>query len=158
MENEEWDHPRTLVAHHCIMPCVFQGTTGSPKGATLSHRNIVNNAYLTGLRLGFTEQVGLMETHFGVVSMATEAPQVWRALVLTQLRVTWRDTHLWHLSFQWSFSDVSFQFHVKGFCGQEKDAFWGKKCEINHFSSWWMLISDNYNTLDVSFEFLWIRF
>ena len=24
------------------------GTTGSPKGATLSHRNILNNAYLTG--------------------------------------------------------------------------------------------------------------
>lgn len=30
-----------------------QGTTGSPKGATLSHHNIVNNAYLTGLRLGY---------------------------------------------------------------------------------------------------------
>ncbi|KAM9474491.1 medium-chain acyl-CoA ligase ACSF2, mitochondrial-like isoform 4-T4 [Salvelinus alpinus] len=29
------------------------GTTGSPKGATLSHHNIVNNAYLVGLRLGF---------------------------------------------------------------------------------------------------------
>ncbi|NXG61192.1 ACSF2 synthetase, partial [Hemiprocne comata] len=35
------------------------GTTGSPKGATLSHRNIVNNANLIGLRLGITEQVGL---------------------------------------------------------------------------------------------------
>ncbi|XP_054501021.2 medium-chain acyl-CoA ligase ACSF2, mitochondrial isoform X2 [Agelaius phoeniceus] len=32
------------------------GTTGSPKGATLSHRNIVNNAYLVGLRLGITDQ------------------------------------------------------------------------------------------------------
>lgn len=41
------------------MPCVFQGTTGSPKGATLSHRNIVNNANLVGLRLGITNQVGL---------------------------------------------------------------------------------------------------
>uniref|UniRef100_A0A8C7VD30 Medium-chain acyl-CoA ligase ACSF2, mitochondrial n=1 Tax=Oncorhynchus mykiss TaxID=8022 RepID=A0A8C7VD30_ONCMY len=29
------------------------GTTGSPKGATLSHHNIVNNAYFVGLRLGF---------------------------------------------------------------------------------------------------------
>lgn len=28
------------------------GTTGSPKGATLSHRNIVNNAYLVGLSMG----------------------------------------------------------------------------------------------------------
>nr|XP_021144169.1 acyl-CoA synthetase family member 2, mitochondrial isoform X3 [Columba livia] len=32
------------------------GTTGSPKGATLSHSNIVNNANLIGMRLGFTEQ------------------------------------------------------------------------------------------------------
>lgn len=29
------------------------GTTGSPKGATLSHHNITNNAYLTGLRMGY---------------------------------------------------------------------------------------------------------
>uniref|UniRef100_A0A8D0GZ62 Medium-chain acyl-CoA ligase ACSF2, mitochondrial n=1 Tax=Sphenodon punctatus TaxID=8508 RepID=A0A8D0GZ62_SPHPU len=33
----------------------FQGTTGSPKGATLSHHNIVNNAYLIGKRLDFNE-------------------------------------------------------------------------------------------------------
>ncbi|XP_040919123.1 medium-chain acyl-CoA ligase ACSF2, mitochondrial-like [Toxotes jaculatrix] len=29
------------------------GTTGSPKGATLSHHNIVNNAYFMGLRVGY---------------------------------------------------------------------------------------------------------
>ncbi|XP_053400671.1 medium-chain acyl-CoA ligase ACSF2, mitochondrial-like [Mercenaria mercenaria] len=29
------------------------GTTGFPKGATLSHHNIVNNSYFTGLRLDF---------------------------------------------------------------------------------------------------------
>uniref|UniRef100_A0A8C9YJJ9 Medium-chain acyl-CoA ligase ACSF2, mitochondrial n=1 Tax=Sander lucioperca TaxID=283035 RepID=A0A8C9YJJ9_SANLU len=29
------------------------GTTGSPKGASLSHHNIVNNAYFMGLRMGF---------------------------------------------------------------------------------------------------------
>ncbi|XP_036408652.1 medium-chain acyl-CoA ligase ACSF2, mitochondrial [Megalops cyprinoides] len=29
------------------------GTTGSPKGATLSHHNIVNNAYFIGLRVGY---------------------------------------------------------------------------------------------------------
>ncbi|KAG7242813.1 hypothetical protein INR49_018068 [Caranx melampygus] len=32
------------------------GTTGSPKGATLSHHNIVNNAYFIGLRMGFTSR------------------------------------------------------------------------------------------------------
>lgn len=29
------------------------GTTGTPKGATLTHHNIVNNAYFTGRRMGF---------------------------------------------------------------------------------------------------------
>uniref|UniRef100_A0A3Q3WI88 Medium-chain acyl-CoA ligase ACSF2, mitochondrial n=1 Tax=Mola mola TaxID=94237 RepID=A0A3Q3WI88_MOLML len=29
------------------------GTTGSPKGATLSHHNIVNNGYFFGLRMGY---------------------------------------------------------------------------------------------------------
>lgn len=32
------------------------GTTGSPKGATLSHCNILNNGYLTGEGMGFTDQ------------------------------------------------------------------------------------------------------
>jgi fatty-acyl-CoA synthase len=31
------------------------GTTGHPKGAALSHHNILNNAYLTGEILGYTE-------------------------------------------------------------------------------------------------------
>ncbi|XP_040923426.1 medium-chain acyl-CoA ligase ACSF2, mitochondrial [Toxotes jaculatrix] len=30
------------------------GTTGAPKGATLSHHNIVNNAYFVGRRVGYT--------------------------------------------------------------------------------------------------------
>lgn len=51
--------------HHSIMPCILQGTTGSPKGATLSHSNIVNNANLIGMRLGFTEQVGRGNTVCG---------------------------------------------------------------------------------------------
>uniref|UniRef100_A0A4W5RNP6 Medium-chain acyl-CoA ligase ACSF2, mitochondrial n=1 Tax=Hucho hucho TaxID=62062 RepID=A0A4W5RNP6_9TELE len=33
--------------------CHVPGTTGSPKGATLSHHNIVNNSYFVGLRLGY---------------------------------------------------------------------------------------------------------
>ena len=32
------------------------GTTGFPKGATLSHRNIVNNGFFVGLLCGYTEQ------------------------------------------------------------------------------------------------------
>ena len=32
------------------------GTTGFPKGATLSHRNILNNGYLVGELCGYTEQ------------------------------------------------------------------------------------------------------
>jgi fatty-acyl-CoA synthase len=32
------------------------GTTGAPKGATLSHRNILNNGYFTGLTLRYTER------------------------------------------------------------------------------------------------------
>ncbi|KAK5851236.1 hypothetical protein PBY51_002044 [Eleginops maclovinus] len=30
------------------------GTTGAPKGATLSHHNVVNNAYFVGKRVGYT--------------------------------------------------------------------------------------------------------
>ncbi|XP_062513849.1 medium-chain acyl-CoA ligase ACSF2, mitochondrial-like isoform X2 [Corticium candelabrum] len=32
------------------------GTTGNPKGATLSHHNILNNAYFVGLALGYNDQ------------------------------------------------------------------------------------------------------
>ncbi|MCI0699766.1 MAG: AMP-binding protein, partial [Planctomycetia bacterium] len=32
------------------------GTTGFPKGATLSHHNILNNAYFTGERMNYTER------------------------------------------------------------------------------------------------------
>uniref|UniRef100_A0A8V5HCU1 Medium-chain acyl-CoA ligase ACSF2, mitochondrial n=1 Tax=Melopsittacus undulatus TaxID=13146 RepID=A0A8V5HCU1_MELUD len=60
---------QTLSCNEPINIQFTSGTTGSPKGATLSHKNLVNNAHLIGLRLGFTEQVGCMETHFGVVSM-----------------------------------------------------------------------------------------
>ncbi|NWU72727.1 ACSF2 synthetase, partial [Pterocles burchelli] len=50
---------QTLSCNEPINVQFTSGTTGSPKGATLSHRNIVNNANLIGLRLGITEQVGL---------------------------------------------------------------------------------------------------
>uniref|UniRef100_A0A8C9G6Q7 Medium-chain acyl-CoA ligase ACSF2, mitochondrial n=1 Tax=Pavo cristatus TaxID=9049 RepID=A0A8C9G6Q7_PAVCR len=49
---------QTLSCNEPINIQFTSGTTGSPKGATLSHRNIVNNANLIGMRLGITEQVG----------------------------------------------------------------------------------------------------
>ncbi|NXD76786.1 ACSF2 synthetase, partial [Halcyon senegalensis] len=48
---------RTLSCHDPVNIQFTSGTTGSPKGATLSHRNIVNNANMIGHRLGITEQV-----------------------------------------------------------------------------------------------------
>ncbi|KAM9258308.1 medium-chain acyl-CoA ligase ACSF2, mitochondrial [Cariama cristata] len=47
---------QTLSCNEPINIQFTSGTTGSPKGATLSHRNIVNNANLIGQRLGITEQ------------------------------------------------------------------------------------------------------
>uniref|UniRef100_A0A8C5TSL1 Medium-chain acyl-CoA ligase ACSF2, mitochondrial n=1 Tax=Malurus cyaneus samueli TaxID=2593467 RepID=A0A8C5TSL1_9PASS len=45
---------QTLSCNDPINIQFTSGTTGSPKGATLSHRNIVNNAHLIGLRLSLT--------------------------------------------------------------------------------------------------------
>lgn len=36
------------------------GTTGKPKGATLTHHNIVNNAYFVGRRAGYHEKVNFV--------------------------------------------------------------------------------------------------
>ena len=41
----------------------FQGTTGSPKGACLTHHNVVNNAYFVGKRLGYDKKVRSVVTY-----------------------------------------------------------------------------------------------
>ncbi|XP_067403582.1 medium-chain acyl-CoA ligase ACSF2, mitochondrial [Emydura macquarii macquarii] len=50
------DIQQTLSSNEPINIQFTSGTTGSPKGATLSHRNIVNNANLIGLRLRLNRQ------------------------------------------------------------------------------------------------------
>ena len=46
----------TLSADDAINIQFTSGTTGSPKGATLSHRNILNNGYLCASSMGFSDQ------------------------------------------------------------------------------------------------------
>ncbi|XP_053496738.1 medium-chain acyl-CoA ligase ACSF2, mitochondrial-like [Ictalurus furcatus] len=41
------------------------GTTGNPKGVTLSHHNIVNNAYFSGLRMGYNWRAKVVDSLSG---------------------------------------------------------------------------------------------
>ncbi|HXZ07755.1 MAG TPA: AMP-binding protein, partial [Paraburkholderia sp.] len=49
----------TLTSNDPINIQFTSGTTGSPKGATLSHRNVVNNARYIAMAMRLTEQDGL---------------------------------------------------------------------------------------------------
>jgi fatty-acyl-CoA synthase len=40
-----------------MVVCLSQGTTGQPKGATLSHHNLLNNSYFHGLLMGYHKRV-----------------------------------------------------------------------------------------------------
>src|SRR5262249_36294717 len=49
------DRTAELAADDAINIQYTSGTTGFPKGATLSHHNILNNAYFVGHGCGYTE-------------------------------------------------------------------------------------------------------
>uniref|UniRef100_A0A8B9L7G2 Medium-chain acyl-CoA ligase ACSF2, mitochondrial n=1 Tax=Astyanax mexicanus TaxID=7994 RepID=A0A8B9L7G2_ASTMX len=55
--NQLQDIQKTLSFDDPINIQFTSGTTGSPKGAALSHHNIVNNAYFIGLRMGYQWRV-----------------------------------------------------------------------------------------------------
>ena len=55
-DEELWQRESLLDADQPINIQYTSGTTGFPKGATLTHRNILNNGYFCGERLGYTEQ------------------------------------------------------------------------------------------------------
>ncbi|PIE46997.1 MAG: AMP-binding protein [Gammaproteobacteria bacterium] len=50
------ERQKTLDPHDAINVQFTSGTTGTPKGATLTHHNIINNGYLTGELLNFTHE------------------------------------------------------------------------------------------------------
>ena len=54
-DNALRERMRTLSPNDAINIQFTSGTTGAPKGATLSHRNILNNAYFDGLCMRVTE-------------------------------------------------------------------------------------------------------
>lgn len=62
-KSSSWGFSCTIVqdlrlrSSHIISNIYLQGTTGAPKGATLSHSNIVNNGYFVGKRVGYDWRV-----------------------------------------------------------------------------------------------------
>ncbi len=54
-DEELWQRESLLDADQPINIQYTSGTTGFPKGATLTHRNILNNGYFCGEHLGYTE-------------------------------------------------------------------------------------------------------
>ncbi len=57
ISNEKLDEAKKQVDCHDVVNMQYtSGTTGFPKGVMLTHHNIVNNGYLTGEHMNFTNQ------------------------------------------------------------------------------------------------------
>jgi len=57
ISNEKLDEAKSQVNCHDVVNMQYtSGTTGFPKGVMLSHHNIVNNGYLTGVHMNFTSK------------------------------------------------------------------------------------------------------
>jgi acyl-CoA synthetase (AMP-forming)/AMP-acid ligase II len=52
-----FNFPWFISLRFCSFLSNTQGTTGNPKGATLTHHNIVNNGYLMGFRTNYHEEI-----------------------------------------------------------------------------------------------------
>jgi len=55
-DEELWEREALLTPDQPINIQYTSGTTGFPKGATLTHRNILNNGFFCGETLGYTER------------------------------------------------------------------------------------------------------
>ena len=49
------------------------GTTGKPKGVTLSHHNLVNNAFQVGYRIGYNEKVIWIKPSLYVLNLSRKS-------------------------------------------------------------------------------------
>ena len=52
------------------------GTTGKPKGVTLSHHNLVNNAFQIGYRIGYNEKVKCKYQIFFIVAILLQPHRI----------------------------------------------------------------------------------
>ena len=48
---------KSIGINQCCHLVYTSGTTGKPKGVTLSHHNLVNNAFQIGYRIGYNLKV-----------------------------------------------------------------------------------------------------
>ena len=65
---------------------ILQGTTGQPKGVTLTHHNLVNNALLVGENMNFQEVREEVVFFLNRTVKRWEACSLIRYKIMTQLR------------------------------------------------------------------------